>query len=237
MLSIVRDVRFIISSFACPTLDPVSSHHSFHPLIRWVITTLLPAGAFGHPGSASVWYDQCPATDHTSKQTQFNASLQVVYSSIVRLVTRHWSWSYNECDAWQDLSSANCQHHLVNATVEQSDTTETPPMKRSKLYSFMNDPYPSDTTAPQSDILHNELHYTVHPGAEPSTPVLGSACRYSATAYTTPATPSRCTSWWCCRRAPLQRGGKFFRPERCRLSDKTFEALMCIKNNGYLLKQ
>ena len=44
----------IVSSFACPTLDPVSSHHPFHPLIRWVITTLLPAGAFAHPGSASV---------------------------------------------------------------------------------------------------------------------------------------------------------------------------------------
>ena len=36
-----------------------------------------------------------------------------MYSSIARLVTRHWSWSYNESDAWQDSWSATCQHHLM----------------------------------------------------------------------------------------------------------------------------
>ena len=109
MPSNVRDVRFIISSFACPTSDPVSSHHPLHPLIRWAITTPLPLVTLNLP----LYGNQCPATDHTSKQTQCNASLQVVYSFSVRLVTGHWSWSYNESDAWQDSSSANCQHHLM----------------------------------------------------------------------------------------------------------------------------
>ena len=30
-------------------------------------------------------------------------------------------------------------------------------------------------------------------------------------------------------------GGKFFRPEKCRLSDTVFEKLMNIKCNGYLV--
>ena len=30
-------------------------------------------------------------------------------------------------------------------------------------------------------------------------------------------------------------GGKFFRPERCRLSDSVFEKLMNIKCNGHLV--
>ena len=100
--------------------------------------------------------NQCPATDHTSKQTQFNASLQVVYSSIVRLVTSI------DPEATMNLMPDKTPGPPIvnityNATAEQSDITETPPMKRSKLNSLMNYHYPSDTTASQPDKPHDEL--------------------------------------------------------------------------------
>ena len=141
MPSNVRDDRFIISSFACTTLDPVSSHHPFHhPLIRWALSQQVPLVTLDMPQYGNQW----PATDQTSKQTQFNASLQVVYSSIVRLVTNI------DPEATMNLMPDKTPGPPIvnityNATAEQSDITETPPMKRSKLNSFMNDHYPSDT--------------------------------------------------------------------------------------------
>ena len=149
--------------------------------------------------------NQCPATDHTSKQTQFNASLQVVYSFSVRLVTRHWSWSYNESDAWQDSWPANCQHHLMLLRNNPTPLKHHPWRVANCTASWM--------AAILQIRLHNLIHHTmnynviiVHRASGSRTIHSGtreSACRYSAIAYTTRATPSRCTSWWCCRRAPV----------------------------------
>ena len=112
-------------------------------------------------------------------------------------------------------------------------------MKRSKLYSFMNNRYPSDTTAPQPDTPHDELqrynnslciseqndplrYWGVHADILPLLTQL-------ALRHLLPASSAAV------ERLFSVGGGKFFIPERCRLSDKTFEALMCIKNNGIIL--
>ena len=50
--------------------------------------------------------------------------------------------------------------------------------------------------------------------------------RYAISLYQLMVLPSSASSAW---------GGKFFRPERCILSDNTFKALRCIKNNGIIL--
>ena len=128
-----------------------------------------------------------------------------------------------------------------NATVDQSDTTEAPPMKRSRLYSFMNERYPSDTTAPQPDTTHDELKRYDN---SPCIPEQNDPLRYwGVHADILPLLTQLALRHLVvpASSAAVERlfsvGGKFFRPERCRLSDKTFEALMCIKNNGYLLKQ
>ena len=144
--------------------------------------------------------NQCPATDHTSKQTQFNASLQVVeYSSIVRLVTRHSSWSYSESDAWQDSWSANCQHHLMLLPNNLTPLKHHP-------WSVANCPASWMTAILQilCDILHDELHSasrsrTIHSGNGECMPIFCHCLhnsRYAISLYQLVVLPSSTSSAW-----------------------------------------
>ena len=93
--------------------------------------------------------------------------------------------------------------------------------------------------------LHNLIHHTmnynviivhrasgsrtIHSGTRECMPIFCHCLhnsRYAISLYQLMVLPSSASSAW---------GGKFFRPERCILSDNAFEALRCIKNNGIIL--
>ena len=102
---------------------------------------------------------------------------------------------------------------------------------------------PSDTTAPQADTPHDELQ---HYNNSPCIPEQNDPLRYwgvHADILPLLTQLALCHLVVPASSAAVERlfsvggGGvlTFFRPERCRLSDKTFEAHMCIKNNGIIL--
>ena len=148
--------------------------------------------------------NQCPATEDTSKQTQFNASLQVVYSFSVRLVWRHWSWSYNESDAWQDSWPANCQHHLMLLRNNPTPLKHHPWRVANCTASWM--------TAILQIRLHNLIHHTmnynvhrasgsrtIHSGTTECMPIFCHCLhnsRYAISLYQLMVLPSSASSAW-----------------------------------------
>lgn len=160
-----------------------------------------------------------------------------MYDSTRKLLTQ---------EAHKSLQETTCKSETSNDTDTQTaggqtgNVSHSPPRKKSQLFSFMaTSPRSSQSVLSTTPVETEIREYLETPctsgdsnplefwkGHEPSYPILS---RLAKRYLSVPASS-----------APVERifsiGGKIFGSDRCRLSDKKFEMLMFIKNNGQLPK-